>query len=393
MTDNHSSSIRIVVVQRFFAHYRQPLFDSLLKDHSEFQLTVFCQSSEIPRPEEGISVIKTLPDYVHNVKIRRLKFLNNTLYYHSGLLRALRKSKYDIVIVEGALSILSSTVALLWSCLTNKKRIIWLKGWFDQSTATRNGLKKLIRRCFLLLADQYLAYGSETQKQLTGEFGISPSRITVIHNTVDVYSLIQDNPTLPIIDDPEINEIIKDRVVLFSAGRLTTEKRFDDLIQAFGQIESSHPDCCLLIAGHGPKLTELKDLCIEKKCNKVLFLGNVSDSMMNSLFKLSTICVFAGAVGLSLNQAMAAGKPVVCADEPGPDTELLIHFKNGLRFPVGDIESMASALISLIDNPKLAHPLGNAARETILTKATMDHMSNAVARAILNLAGRKVSIL
>ena len=96
----------------------------------------------------------------------------------------------------------------------------------------------------------------------------------------------------------------------------------------------------------------------------------------------STCCVFPGAVGLAMNQAMASQKAVVCADEPGPDTELLIHDVNGLRYEHGNIDQLSHCLKKILMNINFRAELGIKARQTIKDKATIDNMAICYANAI-----------
>ena len=100
------------------------------------------------------------------------------------------------------------------------------------------------------------------------------------------------------------------------------------------------------------------------------------------LFANASVCVFPGAVGLALNQAMAAGRPVICADEKGPDSELLVHEVNGLRYEKGDVLALARAIRRLLETPHLQEKLGSRARETVRERATMENMISQFASAL-----------
>jgi glycosyltransferase involved in cell wall biosynthesis len=79
---------------------------------------------------------------------------------------------------------------------------------------------------------------------------------------------------------------------------------------------------------------------------------------------------------------MAAGKAVICADEPGPDSELLVHEWNGLRFRRGDIEALAASMRALLDLDEFRQRLGDRAHETIRSKATLENMVNRFSTAV-----------
>ena len=58
---------------------------------------------------------------------------------------------------------------------------------------------------------------------------------------------------------------------------------------------------------------------------------------------------------------MQAGLPVIATDSGGP-AELIEHGVNGLLYPAGDREALASALVTLARNPELRMRLGVAAK-------------------------------
>ncbi|PQZ87727.1 hypothetical protein CQ018_17430 [Arthrobacter sp. MYb227] len=79
--------------------------------------------------------------------------------------------------------------------------------------------------------------------------------------------------------------------------------------------------------------------------SQIDFLGHVND--VNSIIDDLDICVQASIrpepLGQNVLQYLAAGKPVISADQGGP-TEWIIHGENGLLFKAGDVESLASNL-------------------------------------------------
>ena len=81
---------------------------------------------------------------------------------------------------------------------------------------------------------------------------------------------------------------------------------------------------------------------------------------------------------------MAAGKAVICADEPGPDSELLIHNYNGLRYEKGNVTQLAECMKYLINNHELRDNLGQRAFETISQKATLNNMVSKFSLAVNN---------
>ena len=55
--------------------------------------------------------------------------------------------------------------------------------------------------------------------------------------------------------------------------------------------------------------------------------------------------------GLVINEAMAAGLPVIASDAVGCVPDLITPGERGDRFPPGDIDALAAALRALLDDP------------------------------------------
>jgi glycosyltransferase involved in cell wall biosynthesis len=63
--------------------------------------------------------------------------------------------------------------------------------------------------------------------------------------------------------------------------------------------------------------------------------------------------------GLALVEAMAAGLPVVASNLQGP-AEIITHGENGLLFEPGNIDSLVSQLLMLIEQPEWIPRLSEA---------------------------------
>ncbi len=145
--------------------------------------------------------------------------------------------------------------------------------------------------------------------------------------------------------------IKRERRVLLAVGRLSEEKGFDDLIEAFSQIVADAPEWDLAIVGEGGERETLEKLVAEKGLKDRVFLpgraGNVSDWYERAdLFVLSSR--FEG-FAMALVEAMACGLAVVSYDCDCGPRDIIRHGENGLLVEaVGDAEMLAAALKSLM---------------------------------------------
>jgi glycosyltransferase involved in cell wall biosynthesis len=154
--------------------------------------------------------------------------------------------------------------------------------------------------------------------------------------------------------------------VVVAVGRLSKEKAFDVLIQAFADLLATGLDATLLIAGDGPEHEALQNrIASHGVKDSVQLIGHVADPRdvyaAADVFALSST-----SEGLpnSLIEAMACGVPVV-ATAVGAVPSVVTDESNGLLCPAGDASSLTLALNRLLSNEPLRDQFSAAARNTI----------------------------
>ena len=81
--------------------------------------------------------------------------------------------------------------------------------------------------------------------------------------------------------------------------------------------------------------------------------------------------------GLVVIEGMAAGKPVV-ATAAGGVLDIIQDGVNGLLVPCKDSKAMARAIIKILSDRDKAEQIGNAARQRIFEKFTVQHQVTSV---------------
>ncbi len=160
------------------------------------------------------------------------------------------------------------------------------------------------------------------------------------------------------------------RSVILFASKLQERKHCDDLLQAYLLLIGTLPlgeRPHLLIVGDGEQMPLLRRSVEEAGAHLVRFTGFRNQTELPGIFALSTVFVLPSVHepwGLIVNEAMAAGLPVIVSDAVGCAVDLVQDGANGFSFPARDIPSLTTALRAVLV-PGVAERMGECSRERI----------------------------
>ena len=135
-------------------------------------------------------------------------------------------------------------------------------------------------------------------------------------------------------------------------ARLVPIKNIQNLLQAWSVVEENNDSTTLIILGDGPLYPELKKFAKSLKLNRVVFLGAVpNDKIPQYLHDADAFILpsWAESWGLVVNEAMAAGLPVLLSNKVNATNTLLKEGVNGYGFSPGDIAEIQQKLIDFIN--------------------------------------------
>lgn len=147
------------------------------------------------------------------------------------------------------------------------------------------------------------------------------------------------------------------------------------LLASVPKVLARVPGVHFLLIGDGPLRPRLEEeagaLGVRRS---VHFLGYRSDVRdLIPLFDVLVLCSKVEIHPISLIESMACGVPVV-ATNVGGIPEIVRDGKTGILVPQGDPEALAGALVSLLENPRLAGSLGENGRRSARLLFSMDAM-------------------
>jgi N-acetyl-alpha-D-glucosaminyl L-malate synthase BshA len=184
---------------------------------------------------------------------------------------------------------------------------------------------------------------SESLKEDTYRFFKVDKNIKVIPNFVDF--LLYKNGVDANLRSSFASE---DERIITHISNFRKLKRVDDVIHIFEGIQQ-HVPAKLLMVGEGPELEGVRALAKSKGLeDKIFFLGKSKRieqiTQISDLFLLPSETESFGLVAL---EAMASSVPVVSSNVGGLP-EVNIEGKTGFLRPVGDIDSMTSAALTIL---------------------------------------------
>lgn len=146
------------------------------------------------------------------------------------------------------------------------------------------------------------------------------------------------------------------------AGTLCRRKGYDVLLKAFGLISSKYPDWHISFAGNPYLLDGVNELEDGRRIanelgisNQVEWLGWVSGMEKEYVFQQSSVyCLASEGEGFPMGVLDAWAYGIPCVMTPvGGIPDIVEDGKNGLLFPVGDVNKLAKQLGQLLSNPQL----------------------------------------
>lgn len=234
----------------------------------------------------------------------------------------------------------------------------------------RLGKWKWVYQLLCKRIDAAIACSEEVRKSHEGHF--QNGRMVTIHNGIDVERF----PVRPKLDWLRLQSgIPHGKLILGNIGNLSPQKGQRFLLKAVKLLLSQGIPVALVMIGDGPLRqaleTQARDLGVGED---VHFLGQRND--VPELLREIDIVVGASVregFSISILEAMASSKPVVCTDVGG-NKEVIIDGVTGFLVPPNDYKALASAIIKFTGDTDLRIRMGASARKLIQQRFSVKSM-------------------
>ena len=193
--------------------------------------------------------------------------------------------------------------------------------------------------------------------------------VYVIPNAVPEHSDVVRTPGCDKGERAGLDQANRNRSTFHVAatGRLTEQKGFDLLIQAFSKIAESHPQWHLEILGEGPLRATLQQLIEETGLSERISLAGWVSEPRGILQRANLFVLSSRYEGFpnSLLEAMACGVPAVGFDCDSGPREIIRDGIDGVLVAEEDVTALANAMSRLMSDSGTRERMGQRAAEVM----------------------------
>jgi len=285
--------------------------------------------------------------------------------------------KPDIVIA-GSIVFYAGALGLRWAKQNRKKFIM-----FDDAKATdvkRNWLVQTIKNTITRQIDALWIPSTDYQQGYAAI--LNTNKIHFFYG----YDCIDNSQFKFKGNDRSFNN-----KTIVCVARLVPIKNLHNLLQAWKVVENVNQHHKLVIIGDGPLINELKELESSLHLKNVSFLGAMpNQKVLEHLHQSDALVLpsYAESWGLVVNEAMAAGLPVLLSNKVNAAGTLLKEGVNGYSFSPSSIDEIQEKLMRFVQLPEVEKKQMSNNSLKIISTMDFDNMGKKLTDA-LNLIGTR----
>jgi GalNAc-alpha-(1->4)-GalNAc-alpha-(1->3)-diNAcBac-PP-undecaprenol alpha-1,4-N-acetyl-D-galactosaminyltransferase len=179
-------------------------------------------------------------------------------------------------------------------------------------------------------------------------------------------TIVMPNPVITPVLEVTTEQLLP-TPTLIAIGRMTPQKGFDLLIEAFAKLSDRYPDWHLTILGEGTSRPDLEALRSQLQLtDRVHLPGQVKN--VNAHLRQSDIFVMSSrfeGFPMALCEAMACGLPVIATDCLSGPREIIEDGVNGILVATEDVAALAAGLETLMSDAPKRQQLGQIAPQVL----------------------------
>ena len=278
--------------------------------------------------------------------------------FNPAVLKRLRKETRAIVVVHGW-NYATHLFTLLFARMFGHQVALHGETPLNQElrkTSKRRWWRNFFFRRVLFPRVDYFLYIGEQNRAFYKHYGVKDSKLIFTPYAIDNERFRHEAERLR-SKKMKVREQwkvpVNKRVVLYS-GKFIPKKKPLDLVYAATKLREE--DCFFIFMGEGALRNEMEEVVAEHKLENVMLTGFVNQSKVSELYALADIFVMCSqdgeTWGLSTNEAMNFGLPIIVSDLTGCCDDLVIEGVTGYSFLTGDVDDLVAKLEILLNLPE-----------------------------------------
>jgi len=368
--------VRTTILTSIMAPHRIALFNALAAmDDVDLSVIYLARTDPSRRWESHESEMR----FRHHLLREHLRLKRGESYVHltSGLLATLRSANPDVIVGGGWDQFAYHEALVLRSSMGSS--FLW---WVESNLRDRRPegrMLRAIKRRLVTSVDGVVVPGHASLRYLE-ELGARPERVWVAPNAVDNDRFAKPSGGRAGRTGP---------VRFLFAGRLESSKGIATLLDAWTRLRG---DVELVIVGAGSLDAAARARVAIADMPPVRFAGHLGRDELADAYAAADVFVFPSVSdpwGLVVNEAMAAGLPVIATSAPGAIDDLVIDRDNGRVVEPFDPGPLTGAMQDLADDEELRRSMGMRSRERIARSSPLDWAAG-MREAILAVARERV---
>lgn len=293
------------------------------------------------------------------------------------------------VIGVGVYDILAPAVRLIRELRARRPQLIWTSltrgtiygqligrmlgvpvvSWQHSAFLKRGNV--VLLRCTLGFTSRWVADSDAVNQFAQAALGVTPEKIST-------WAPFVADAAAPVSSPWRAGEPLR----IGTLGRLHPSKQYDVLLRAFARANELDPDVAarlrLHIAGDGPDEGKLESLARQLGIDAAVQFHGFIEQPAQFLAQLHGYVQTSLKEGfcIAAHEAMLAGLPVI-ATRVGELVRSIQPGSTGWLCDVGDVDSLAQALLALARDPQRAARMGLAARSNVLDRFSRSRFQSA----------------
>jgi glycosyltransferase involved in cell wall biosynthesis len=316
------------------------------------------ESSLVPY-QSGHSIVESLVGYDTTGKplYKARTILEEAKRFALQAAEIARTEKFDLIHAHDWTSYLAGVAA---KRVSGKPLILHVHATsFDQAASVNvdPSIYNIEREAFAY-ADSIVAVSELTRQIIIQKHGITPEKVTVVHNGCDTYEPVRHPESLADLK-------AQGKKIILYHGRITIQKGVDYFVRAARRVVDVDPNVIFVISGWGDMTNQIIRQVGEMGLSgHVIFAGALWDDERDRMYQSADLVVMPSVsepFGLVPLEALQHGTPSLISKQSGV-AEVLTHV---LKVDFWDTDEMANQILASLRYPVMHKQLRESGRREI----------------------------